>query len=153
MNHLITNSTEATFGLGEMLGRIAAPGTVVALQGDLGAGKTVFARGVGAGLGITSRVQSPTFVIVQSHEGGRLPFWHADFYRLGSEDELDYLGLSDFLAGGGILVIEWADRFTDWMPEEHLHIMIEHGTPNTRSIRWAAVGESHRALAAALSSA
>lgn len=150
MNHRLSTNTEATFRLGEALGRAASPGTVIALQGDLGAGKTVFARGVGAGLGVTSRVQSPTFVIIQTHEGGRLPFWHADFYRLGSEDELHYLGLDDFLSGGGLLLIEWADRFTDWMPEDHLHILIEHAGPDTRSIRWAAAGESHAALAQVL---
>jgi len=150
MNELLSSSAKDTFSLGETLGRVASPGTVVALHGDLGAGKTVFARGVGSGLGVTSRVQSPTFVLVQTHEGGRLPFWHADFYRLDSEDELFYLGLDEFVGRGGVLVIEWANRFVDWMPEDHIHVQLEHTAPGSRMIRWAAVGAAHQALAEAL---
>jgi tRNA threonylcarbamoyladenosine biosynthesis protein TsaE len=122
----------------------------VALEGDLGAGKTVFARGVGAGLGVTTRVQSPTFVLVRTHEGGRLPFWHADFYRLNDKEDLRYLGLNEFLGGGGVLVIEWADRFVEWMPEEHIHVQFEQTVPGSRLIRWSAVGPAHNLLALAL---
>ncbi|TNE86749.1 MAG: tRNA (adenosine(37)-N6)-threonylcarbamoyltransferase complex ATPase subunit type 1 TsaE [Deltaproteobacteria bacterium] len=115
---------EDTEALGQRLGEVVPPGTVVALRGDLGAGKTVFARGVGRGLGITTRVQSPTFVIVQWHEGGRLPFAHADLYRLGSEDELEELGL-DELFDEGLLLVEWAHRFPDALPADHAVVVIE----------------------------
>lgn len=111
---------EDTEAVGVRLGAIAFGGTVVALSGDLGAGKTVFARGVGRGLAVQTRVTSPTYIIVQVHEGGRLPFAHADLYRLGVVDELEQLGLDDILADGGVVLIEWAERFPAVLPSDHV---------------------------------
>src|SRR5262245_17277431 len=102
-----------TLRLGESLGRRVGPGTVISLTGDLGAGKTVFARGFGAGLGVTTRITSPTFIIVAAHEGGRLPFWHADFYRVGDAGEIDALGMS---VDHGVLLVEWGERFPEALP-------------------------------------
>lgn len=114
---------DATFAAGERLGRAAGPGTCVALVGDLGAGKTLFAKGVGAALGI-HRVQSPTFAILQAHTGGRLPFWHADLYRLDGPDALEQLGLEEVI-GDGVLLVEWADRFPEVLPADHLEVRLD----------------------------
>src|SRR5690349_4412526 len=91
---------ESTHALGARLGALVLPGAVLALVGDLGAGKTALVQGVAAGLGAPGRVQSPTFVLVQPHEGGRLPLWHADWYRLRSEAEAEALGLFEVAMGG-----------------------------------------------------
>lgn len=144
MREIDLPSAEATSRLGEALGRRARPGTFVALIGDLGAGKTVFARGVGRGLGVTTRVQSPTFVIVQGHEGGRLPLWHADWYRLADPGELDELGVAD-VADRGVLVVEWADRFPERLPDDHLEVRIdERGDGRVARVR--ATGPLHAEL-------
>ncbi|MFT4626623.1 MAG: tRNA threonylcarbamoyladenosine biosynthesis protein TsaE [Myxococcota bacterium] len=126
MRRLILSSPEAMFELGRSLGRAAGPGTVIAVHGELGTGKTVLARGVGAGLAVPTRVQSPTYVIMQSHPGGRLPLWHVDLYRLSDPDDLEQLGLDEALASGGVMVVEWPDRFDGWLPADHLAIHLEH---------------------------
>ena len=118
--------TEAdTFALGKRLGRLARAGTVVTLIGDLGAGKTVFARGVGAGLDVQSRVRSPTFILVQTHTGGRLPLWHADLYRLDDPEDLIQLGLGELLDSEGVVIVEWGDRFPEVFGADHLQIRID----------------------------
>ena len=91
----ISNCVDDTEALGEALARVLAPGSVVAFSGDLGAGKTAFTRGLARGLGIEERVTSPTFTIVNEYEGGRLPLFHFDMYRLGSEEELVDIGWED----------------------------------------------------------
>lgn len=115
---------EATHAVGARLGRAAGPGTVIALIGDLGAGKTLFAKGVGAGLDVPTRVQSPTFVLVAAHPDGRLPLWHADLYRLGAADELEQVGLDEVLRGDGVVLIEWADRFPEILPSDHVEVTL-----------------------------
>jgi tRNA threonylcarbamoyladenosine biosynthesis protein TsaE len=149
MTQLFLDSPAKTHALGVRLGRAAGPGTVVALVGDLGAGKTVFSRGVGEGLDVQTRVSSPTFIIVQTHEGGRLPFWHADFYRLSMDDELEQLGLEDVLEGPGIVVVEWADRFWDALPNDRLEITLTDAGSG-RDIQIHATGPKHAALEATL---
>jgi tRNA threonylcarbamoyladenosine biosynthesis protein TsaE len=145
MIRLRLDGVDATMALGAELGRRAVPGTVIALVGDLGAGKTVVARGVGEGLGVVSRVQSPTFVIVQTHHGGRLPYWHADLYRVGDESELDHLGLAEVLYGEGVAVVEWADRFPSALPDDRLEIVLE-GDGDERIATLVALGARHRSL-------
>jgi tRNA threonylcarbamoyladenosine biosynthesis protein TsaE len=147
MYERLSMSEEDTYELGRALGIAAQPGVVIALTGDLGAGKTVFARGVAKGLGVTTRVQSPTFIIIQTHEGGRLPFWHGDLYRLGDDEELVYLGLDEFIEGGGVVVLEWADRFPDCLPVDRLEIEIVHLSPSHRQIKWHGTGPSHKRIA------
>ena len=105
------------------MGRTAGAGSVVLLQGDLGAGKTVFAQGVGRGLEAPTVVNSPTFVLVNEHLGGRLPMRHADLYRLDDLDLIAELGL-DQAAEGGILLVEWPERGQGVLPEDHLHVQI-----------------------------
>lgn len=114
---------EETRRLGAIIGRCAAPGAVLLLQGDLGAGKTVVAQGVGRGLGCPTVVNSPTFVLMNEHLGGRLPLRHADLYRLDDEELITELGL-DQAAEGGVLLIEWPERGARVLPADHLHLQL-----------------------------
>lgn len=102
-------------------------GDVIALTGDLGAGKTAMTRAVARGLGITSPVTSPTFTIVQEYEGGRLPLYHFDIYRVHDEDELFEIGFDDYLHGGGVCMIEWADLAEDLLPENTMNLRLSYG--------------------------
>lgn len=105
-----THSAAGTEAVGEMLARSLTPGTVIAFTGDLGAGKTAFTRGLARGLGVIDRVTSPTFTIVNEYEGGRLPLFHFDLYRLGSAEELFDIGWEDYLRRGGVCAVEWSER-------------------------------------------
>jgi tRNA threonylcarbamoyladenosine biosynthesis protein TsaE len=145
MRELVLDTPEATLALGRRLGELAEPGTVVALVGDLGAGKTVLSRGVGEGLAVPTRVTSPTFILVQEHLGGRLPFWHADLYRLDDEEELSQLGLDEMIEGQGVCVVEWADRFAAIFPPDRLEITLEHDGERRRA-RIHGTGPRHWAL-------
>lgn len=131
----VTNSPEETEELGERLGRTLSPGDVVAFTGDLGAGKTAFTRGIARGLGIGDRVTSPTFAIVNEYEGGRLPLFHFDMYRLTSSDELFDIGWEDYLARGGVCAVEWSENVEDAL-RDAIHITIEKDPlePDTRRI-------------------
>ena len=120
-----TFSEEETYALGVRTGETALPDTVYALSGDLGVGKTVFTKGVAAGLGITEPVTSPTFTIVQSYQGGRLPFFHFDVYRISDIDEMEEIGYDDCFFGGGVTIVEWAEFIEELMPENTVHIKIE----------------------------
>ncbi len=120
---LDTHGPEETRALGERLGRLARPGDVLLLSGNLGAGKTVVAQGIGRGLGTPTVVNSPTFVLVSEHRGGRLPLLHADLYRLGDQAEIDALALDEIRAGG-VLVLEWPERATAGLPADHLALRL-----------------------------
>ena len=123
----ITNSPEETEELGCRLGRRLGPGAVVAFTGDLGAGKTAFTRGLARGLGIEERVTSPTFTIVNEYEGGRLPLFHFDMYRLGSSQELFDIGWEDYLARGGVCAVEWSENVDDALEEDTIRVDIRRG--------------------------
>lgn len=120
-----TRSPEETFRTGEELGRNASAGQVFTLIGDLGVGKTVFTQGLAKGLGIEEAVSSPTFTIVQVYEGGRLPFYHFDVYRIGDVEEMDEVGFDDYVMGDGVSLIEWADLIREILPEKRTEIRIE----------------------------
>ena len=107
---------EDTFALGQKIGELVKPGTVISLVGDLGVGKTVFTQGLAKGLRITEPVNSPTFTIVQVYDGGRLPFYHFDVYEIGYED---------YFYGEGVCLIEWADLIRELLPEHTGRIVIE----------------------------
>lgn len=111
-----THSEGETEAIGARLAGSLAPGTVLAFTGDLGAGKTAFTRGLALGLGIPGRVTSPTFTIVNEYEGGRLPLFHFDMYRLESSDELFDIGWEDYLSRGGICAVEWSEKVSDALP-------------------------------------
>ena len=108
-----THSESETEAVGEALATTLSPGTVIAFTGDLGAGKTAFTRGLARGLGIRERVTSPTFTIVNEYEGGRLPLFHFDMYRLESSEELFDIGWEDYLRRGGVCAVEWSEKVAD----------------------------------------
>ena len=120
-----TNGERETHASGFRLGETARRGQVFALIGDLGVGKTIFTKGLAAGLGITEPVSSPTFTIVQIYEGGRLPFYHFDVYRISDVEEMEEIGYEDYIYGDGVSLIEWADLIADILPEHYTRITIE----------------------------
>ena len=120
-----TNSEKETYKLGLAMGREARPGEVYTLIGDLGVGKTVFTKGLAAGLGIQEPVSSPTFTILQEYEEGRLPFYHFDVYRIGDVEEMDEIGYEDYFYGDGVCLIEWADLIREILPEHYKEIRVE----------------------------
>ena len=122
---LETRSHEQTFQIGVDLAKKAVPGQVFTLTGDLGVGKTVFTQGFAHGLGITEPVNSPTFTIVQVYEGGRLPFYHFDVYRIGDVEEMDEVGFDEYVMGEGVSLIEWANLIEEILPERRTEIIIE----------------------------
>ena len=122
---LETWSEQETFDAGRRLGEQAAPGQIFALLGDLGTGKTVFTKGMAAGLGIEEPVSSPTFTIVQIYEEGRLPLYHFDVYRIADPEEMEEIGYEDCFFGEGVCLVEWADLIGELMPENTVWIRIE----------------------------
>lgn len=120
-----TYSAEETFELGRKLGQEAESGEIYTLIGDLGVGKTVFTQGVAKGLGIDEPVNSPTFTILQSYEGGRLPFYHFDVYRIGDVEEMEEIGYEDCFYGKGVCLIEWANLVKEILPEHYRRITLE----------------------------
>lgn len=124
-NVIETKCEKETFELGFSIGKEAEPGEVYALSGDLGVGKTVFTKGVAAGLAVKEQVNSPTFTIVQVYESGRLPFYHFDVYRIGDPEEMDEIGYEDYFYGEGLCLVEWADLIEDLMPEDTKWVTIE----------------------------
>ena len=147
-----THSAAETRRLGERLGRKLADGDVVALVGELGAGKTQLARGICRGAGVPDgEVSSPTFAIVATYRG-RIQVNHADLYRSGDEDELHATGFHDLVGRAGATVVEWADRLPDALPPERLEIRLAHDPAEAKSRRLdiAGHGERHARLARAL---
>ena len=109
----ITNSAQETEQVGQALGTRLLPGTVLAYEGDLGAGKTAFTRGLARGLGATEQVTSPTYTIVNEYLSGRIPLFHFDMYRLASADDLWDIGWEDYLERGGVCAVEWSENVAD----------------------------------------
>ncbi|HCG98807.1 MAG: tRNA (adenosine(37)-N6)-threonylcarbamoyltransferase complex ATPase subunit type 1 TsaE [Candidatus Aquicultor primus] len=120
---VITHSPEETWELARKLAPMLTKGDFISLSGDLGAGKTVFAKGLAVGLGIDEPVTSPTFTIIKEYEG-KLPLFHFDVYRLASAEELEELGADEYFYGEGVSVVEWGDRVEEILPEERLSIRI-----------------------------
>lgn len=134
MQKFITESPSETEAVGENLSTKLKPGSIVALFGGMGAGKTAFTRGIARGLGITGGVSSPTFALVHEYKG-RIPLYHFDMYRVNSWDDLYSTGFFDYLDSGGIIVVEWSENIENALPENTIHIMIKHGkTENERII-------------------
>ncbi len=123
----ITHSPEETRTLGARLADALTGGEVVAFTGDLGAGKTAFVSGMAQALGIEDRVTSPTFTIVNEYEGGRLPLFHFDMYRLGSADELVHIGWEDYLARGGVCAVEWSENVAEAIELDTIRVSILRG--------------------------
>lgn len=120
---LVSTSPEETEAAGERLGRTLGPGDVVALVGELGAGKTCFIQGLVRGLGVTTHATSPTFVLINQYRG-RVPVYHVDAYRTESLAELQDLGLPELFAGDGVTVVEWADKLLPLLPPGTIEVTI-----------------------------
>lgn len=146
---LHTASEAETEAVGDRLAQCLEPGTVVALTGDLGSGKTVLCRGVIRGLGNREEyVTSPTFTIVNPYEGGRLPLWHLDLYRLSGADELEAIGAEEWFAGNGVVLVEWPERGQWLIPGDRLEVELgfEAGRPEGRRVCLRARGARSRAV-------
>jgi tRNA threonylcarbamoyladenosine biosynthesis protein TsaE len=128
-----TGSPEATRAVAAALGRLLEPGDVVSLVGDLGAGKTAFAQGLAAGLGVDGPVTSPTFTIVQEYEG-RIPVAHVDVYRLDAVQDLYDLGFDELIDDGRVTIVEWGDLIAQALPADRLVVRIEPGTADTERV-------------------
>ncbi len=121
-----TNTAEETFEFAKDLAESAEPGDVYALIGDLGVGKTVFTKGFAKGLGIEeTSVSSPTFTILQIYEEGRIPLYHFDVYRIEEPEEMEEVGLDEYMEGDGVCLIEWANRIEEIMPPQTIVVTIE----------------------------
>ena len=141
-----THAPEETRALGVLLGRHAQPECVIALSGPLGAGKTVLAQGIGQGLQTPTLVRSSSFVLLTAHRGGRLPLLHADLYRLSAPEEIAELALEEE-AAGGVLVVEWPERWADGLSPDHLTVLFEEGAADSdRVLTFAAYGPVALAL-------
>ena len=119
----VSNSPAETEALGAALAERLKPGTVVAFSGDLGAGKTAFVRGMAQGLGISQRVTSPTFTIVNEYEGPT-PLFHFDMYRLNGSEDLFDIGWEDYLSRGGVCAVEWSEQVADALPEGTVYVTL-----------------------------
>jgi tRNA threonylcarbamoyladenosine biosynthesis protein TsaE len=134
-----SHSPAETQSLGERWAQEARPGWVIALSGDLGAGKTQLVKGLARGLGVTSRVHSPTFTLVNEYAGGRLRLFHLDLYRLETPEQIHGAGLEEYLRPDGVAVIEWAERLADGKRKL--------GDGRLRKVNIEVLGESERRIA------
>jgi tRNA threonylcarbamoyladenosine biosynthesis protein TsaE len=136
----VSRSPQETRRLGALLGEVLGPGDVVALEGDLGAGKTVFAQGMGSGLGVPDEITSPTFTLIHEYLG-RAPFYHVDLYRLSGEREAGVIGLEEYLGGDGVAAVEWSGRAPGLLPRDHLLVQLAPGAgAHQRRLRFGATG-------------
>lgn len=134
MATFISNSPAETETIGRQLAKDVDAGSVLALKGELGSGKTLFTKGLVAGLRSSAAVTSPTFTIVHEYQGGRLPVYHFDFFRLENREAPARLGLDEYFFGDGVSVIEWADRFPDLVPEQARWISFKIKSERRRAI-------------------
>ena len=129
-----SNSPAETEEFARRFARDIHPGSIIALKGDLGAGKTQFVKGLVAGLASNAPVTSPTFTIVHEYSNGRMPIYHFDLFRIENHESLIRLGLDDYFFGDGVCVIEWADRFTNLIPKQAHWVQFEIKSENVRKI-------------------
>ena len=134
MATFISNSPAETEAVGRRFAKDVDAGSVLALKGELGSGKTQFVKGLVAGLGSSATVTSPTFTIVHEYPGGRLPVYHFDFFRLEDRQSIARLGLDDYFFGDGVSVVEWADRFPECIPEQARWILFGIKSETTRAV-------------------
>jgi tRNA threonylcarbamoyladenosine biosynthesis protein TsaE len=142
-NQIHTTSEIETQAVAERIGELVVPGTVILLEGDLGAGKTTFTKGLAKGLGVKRNVNSPTFNIIKEYKG-RLPLYHMDVYRLNGGDE--DLGFDEYFNGDGVCVVEWAHLIEDFLPKEYMKLIIRRSGENEREIEILSVGERYETL-------
>lgn len=136
------NSLQETITFARRLAELAEPGVIIALDGDLGAGKTAFSQAFAGAIGVQGIVNSPTFTIIKEYEGANFPFYHMDVYRL-SQDEADDLGLDDYFYGSGVTIVEWASLIEDLLPPQRLELFIENMGEEARRFRMIGIGEPY----------
>ena len=146
---VITHSVDETLALGARLGRALTPGSVIALVGTLGSGKTHFVKGVARGndTPVEIPVTSPTFVLINEYPG-RLQLYHIDVYRLRGADDLDALGFDEMVKGGGAVLVEWADRVAELLPADHVRVGLEITGETEREFIFTAFGSAEHLLGA-----
>lgn len=141
----IAASPRETMELGRALAHLLRPGDLISLEGELGAGKTHLAKGIGAGLGIAENaVTSPSFTLINQYDG-KYPMYHFDVYRI-EPDELEDLGYDEYFYGKGVCVVEWGDRIRAFLPEEYLQIVIEQTAAGERELTLIAHGQRYQEL-------
>lgn len=128
MNY-ISKKAEETLNIGIEIGKKLKPGSIISLKGDLGAGKTVIAKGIGLALNVKESITSPTYNIICEYSG-KIPFYHMDLYRISDYDEFEMLGVDHLLFGSGITVIEWSERIEEELPDDIIHITITRDSSN-----------------------
>lgn len=140
-NEIITSSPEETMSIAESLAKVLFPGDLVALTGELGAGKTVFVKGLAKGLGVFEYkyVNSPSFVVVKEYEG-KIPLYHFDVYRLDKRSFCETMDYERYFYSDGVSAVEWADRITGALPEEYFEVSMAYGQSDERVIRFNAFG-------------
>jgi tRNA threonylcarbamoyladenosine biosynthesis protein TsaE len=147
-----TASAEQTYNFGQALAKMLKPGDVICLSGNLGAGKTLLSQGIAAGFKVPDVVSSPTFTVLnvydgQTEAGEDLAIYHFDLYRLEHPSELADIGFDHYVEAGGIAIIEWPERFREFLPKEHLWLTLEYGElPDERIINLKAVGKRYQTL-------
>lgn len=127
MKQVTTHSEEETLQEGKAFASLLQQGDVVALYGDLGSGKTRFAKGLALGLGVTEDITSPTFTIMNEHYTGKFPVYHFDCYRIRSVKELDEIGFEEYIFGDGVCLLEWADTIQERLPAKRWNVFLSHG--------------------------
>ena len=137
---IVTKSADETISLGKTLGKLLVGGVVITLFGDLAAGKTTFTRGVAEGLGIDDNISSPTFTLIHEHDG-IIPLYHVDLYRLCGLEDIESIGLEEYLLSEGVTVVEWSERFEHELPHERIDVVLEAIDENERKIVF--LSESH----------
>lgn len=147
-----TGSPDETRWFGSVIGALLGPGDVVALRGELGAGKTVLAQGVAAALGFDGYVSSPSFVIVNEYRG-RVDIRHVDLYRITDESEIDDLGYRELFFGDGVALVEWAERGSSFLPDDRVDIRIESAGRDGRTFTVSASGPRSEAVVRGLCAA
>lgn len=148
---MVSESPEATWSVGEFVGKRLKAGMVLCLTGDLGAGKTLFTKGVAAGLGVKADVTSPSFTLMNLYDG-RLPVAHFDLYRLDDGGDLDEIGFYEYADEPvGVAIIEWADKFPEALPPHHLSVVLSPGKNlEERRLAFTAKGDGYEGILAAL---
>ncbi|MCA1032903.1 tRNA (adenosine(37)-N6)-threonylcarbamoyltransferase complex ATPase subunit type 1 TsaE [Bacillus timonensis] len=137
---MVSNSPEATHNLAQKLATKLSAGDLLTLEGDLGAGKTTFTKGLAKGLGITRNVNSPTFTIIKEYQG-RIPLYHMDVYRVA--DSFEELGFEEYFEGDGVTVVEWSHLISDQLPTERLEVNIYHVGNESRKLTFHPIGERY----------
>ncbi|MGI6032452.1 MAG: tRNA (adenosine(37)-N6)-threonylcarbamoyltransferase complex ATPase subunit type 1 TsaE [Coriobacteriales bacterium] len=146
MHAFSSTSVEQTQDIGRALAGLVKPDDVIVLDGDLGAGKTQFSKGLAKGLGVTDEVTSPTFNILLEYEGDELALFHFDLYRLDTQEELDDIDFYGVLESDGVSLVEWGGKFAEALPEERLDVFIRMEEDGDRSIQVEGIGARGREL-------